>query len=108
MFSTPPTPRPASSSRASSRAGSRGASPSRGTSRSSREGRAQLRTGDAPVRDAALLLARELGHGASVAGDDEDRVIAEPLAAARRLGDLPEHLAAENLDPASGPPQPGN
>src|SRR2546425_2658807 len=102
MCSTPPTPRPASSSRASSRAGSRDAV-RQGRSRSGRQARAQLRAREAPVRDAVLLLARELGHRPPVAPDDEDRVVAEALLAARRVADLADHFAVEELARAIRP-----
>ena len=40
------------------------------------------------MRDAVLLRAVELGHRAAIAGDDEERVVAESLRAARREADL--------------------
>src|SRR5438128_11686858 len=69
----------------------------RAASRARRQAGAQLRPREATVRDAVLLLARELGHRPPVAPDDEDRVVAEALLAARRVADLAEHLAVEEL-----------
>src|SRR3989442_1984635 len=96
MCSTPLTPRPASSSRASSRAGSRDAV-RQGRSRSGRQAGAQLRAREAAVRAAVLLLARALRHRPPVAPDDEDRVVAEAPLAPRRVADLAEHRAVEEL-----------
>src|SRR5437867_11497544 len=56
---------------------------------------AQLRDGEPAMRDAVLLVRRELGHRPSVAGDDEQRVVAEALVSARRQADLTADLTVE-------------
>jgi hypothetical protein len=43
----------------------------------------QLRDGETAVRDAVLLVRGQLGHRAAVAGDHEERVVAEALLATR-------------------------
>src|SRR5439155_12180665 len=53
--------------------------------------------------DSVLLPARELRHRPPVARDDEDRVVPEALLAARRVADLAEHLAVEQLAGAIRP-----
>src|SRR5438128_12510824 len=75
----------------------------RAASRARRQAGAQLRPREARVRDAVRLLARDLGHRPPVARDDEDRVVAEALLAARREADLAEHLAVEELARAIRP-----
>src|SRR5712692_2325571 len=55
-----------------------------------------------------LLLAHELRHGAAVTADLEDRVVAEAVRAARRVGDVAAHLTVEELRPAVGPGEGGH
>src|SRR5581483_6192349 len=66
------------------------------------QARAQLRGREPSVRYRVLLVGTELGHGAPVARDHEDRVVAEALPSARRVTDLAAHLTLEELDPAVG------
>ena len=49
-----------------------------------------------------LLVRGQLGHRAAVAGDDEQRVVAEAVLAARRERDLAADLAVEELDASVG------
>src|SRR5437899_6157783 len=52
------------------------------------------------MRDTVLLVRRKLSHRAAVAGDDEDRVVAEATVPARRFRDLAMDFAIEELDVA--------
>src|SRR3989441_8230255 len=66
--------------------------------RAAGKARSQLRACEPAMRDAVLLIRRELGHRAAVAGDDEHGVVAEPSVTARRLRDLAVHFSIEELD----------
>jgi len=78
------------------------------SSRFFRKELAQLRDSETAVRDPVLLVRGHLGHRAAVTGDDEERVVAEALLAARSERDLAPDLAIEELDASVGPRKGGN